>query len=180
MISFVYTLVAGWQKEHFSACWLKSKCSNCSKIFGTALQCGITIRWCGTCLDGQGVRVPLIQSCCFGSQCGCQSLTINALTAKSLQSVFFQFDQFKFKCSIVSTVFTFCNVKEVTPDWWRVLKQSLKANSIAVRIVLLCFRKCYNWFKAKWEQDLSGRVWQALGLDWGEQVLRQHHCELQP
>ena len=47
-------------------------------------------------------------------------LAIDALIVKSLQLVLLQFD--RFKCSIASTVFTFCNAREVTPDWWRVLK----------------------------------------------------------
>ena len=71
----------------------------------------------------RGVRVPLVQSCCFGPQCGGWSLAINALIiVKFFQSVLFQFDQFKFKCSIASAVFTFCNARELTHDWWRVLK----------------------------------------------------------
>ena len=36
-------------------------------------------------------------------------------------------------------------------------------NRVAVRLALLCFRKCYNWFKATWVRDLSGRV----GKLWG-------------
>ena len=37
-------------------------------------------------------------------------LAINALIVKSLQLVLLQFD--RFKCSIASTVFTFCNARE--------------------------------------------------------------------
>ena len=36
----------------------------------------------------------------------------------AISILLFQFDQFKFKCSIASTVFTFCNAREVTTDWW--------------------------------------------------------------